>query len=244
MVGVFGNCLEGGGLRLRSALLCSCSAAILFVVGVLNGPRLIGGSLRGCRCLLPCGVLLCSVSAWVLFGAYELFRALGLRWTLVGSGKTGIEILPVGLELELSTSILLKAVFFFSMKYVSAGESFGDSYALGMAGTGGTSSSSSAGIGLCTVVCLGAGNRDVDEGCETRGCVEPIEVLTVLKLMDEVTERPELYDFRLISGVVLDEDGVPEAFLGIMEGDLDSARVSMDTGGGGGTFEDWLKLGG
>lgn len=41
--------------------------------------------------------------------------------------------------------------------------------------------------------------------------------------------------------MVLDEDGVAEAFLGIIEGDLDSARFStwlfIDTGGGGGGLE-------
>lgn len=147
-----------------------------------------------------------------------------------------MEMLPVALELEPKASILLKAVFFFSMKYVSVGASFGDSYAFGIAGTGGTSSSSSAGIGLCTVVCFGAGSRDVDDDWDRRGWIDPIEVLAVLKLFDELTESPELYDFRLISGVVLDDEGVPEAFLGIIEGDLDSARVSIDTGGGGGTL--------
>lgn len=41
----------------------------------------------------------------------------------------------------------------------------------------------------------------------------------------------------LISGVVLDEEGVTEAFLGIIDGDLELGRVSIDTGGGGGTLE-------
>lgn len=45
-----------------------------------------------------------------------------------------------------------------------------------------------------------------------------------------------------MSGVVLDEEGVPEAFLGIIEGDLDSARFSIDTGGGGGGLETWFRL--
>lgn len=60
----------------------------------------------------------------------------------------------------------------------------------------------------------------------------------------EPTERPELYDFRLlISGVVLAEEGVKEAFRGIMEGDRDSSRISIDTGGGGGgTLASIFKL--
>ena len=49
-------------------------------------------------------------------------------------------------------------------------------------------------------------------------------------------ESPELYDFLVISGVVLAEDGVAEALRGIMDGDLESARISFDSCGGGGTL--------
>jgi hypothetical protein len=86
------------------------------------------------------------------------------------------------------------------------------------------------------VVCFGAGSLDAEDDWDMRGCVEPIDVRTVLKLVLEPTERPELYDFRLMSGVVRADDGVPDAFLGIIEGDLDSARASIETGGGGGTL--------
>lgn len=153
-------------------------------------------------------------------------------------------MLPVEVLCMLVESSPLKPVFLFSMKYVSAGESLGDSYALGMAGTGGTSSSSSADVALCVLVCFGAGNRDVDADCGMlRGCIEPVEVLTVLKLSDDPTESPELYDFLLfMSGVVRAEEGVTDAFLGIMDGDLLSARVSIETGGGGGTLIIWFKL--
>lgn len=49
------------------------------------------------------------------------------------------------------------------MKATSAGESLGDSYALGMAGTGGTSSSSSAAgaVLLRLATALGAGNLEL-----------------------------------------------------------------------------------
>lgn len=60
--------------------------------------------------------------------------------------------------------------------------------------------------------------------------------------MVEPTERPELYDFLLISGVVRDDDGVAEAFLGIIDGDLEAARVSDDTGGPDAALETWFKL--
>lgn len=128
--------------------------------------------------------------------------------------------------------------FFLAKKYVSAGGvSFGDSKALGIAGTGGTSSSSPEGREPWLVACFGAGSRETEAGCGKRGCKEPVDVLTVLKLTVDPTERPELYDFLLISGVVLDEDGVADAFLGIIDGDLEAARVSIETGGGGGAFE-------
>lgn len=130
-----------------------------------------------------------------------------------------------------------RLAFFLAKKYVSAGGvSFGDSNALGIAGTGGTSSSSPDGREPWLVACLGAGSRETAAGCGKRGCKEPVDVLTVLKLTVEPTERPELYDFLLISGVVLDEDGVADAFLGIIDGDLEAARVSIETGGGGGAF--------
>lgn len=62
----------------------------------------------------------------------------------------------------------------------------------------------------------------------------------MLKLFDEPIDRPELYDFLLISGVVRDDDGVAEAFRGIMEGDLECSRGSR--GGGGGASAMWFRL--
>lgn len=83
---------------------------------------------------------------------------------------------------------------------ISAGDSFGDSYTFGIAGTGGTSSSSSFEAGM--LIDLGAGKRE-PLFCGKRGCNEPVDVLTVLLLVSEPTENPELYDFLLGSGVVL-----------------------------------------
>lgn len=54
VVGVFAMCLVGSGERFLSESPCSCSAAILAAVGVLNGPRVIGGSRSGCRFFLDC----------------------------------------------------------------------------------------------------------------------------------------------------------------------------------------------
>jgi hypothetical protein len=105
-------------------------------------------------------------------------------------------------------------------------ESLGDSYALGIAGTGGTSSSSLFPAALCTPLAFGVGNLDEATGCGARGCKEPVDVREVLWLALDQIERPELKDLRLISGVVLEDDGVTEVFLGSIEGDRDDLRVS------------------
>lgn len=63
----------------------------------------------------------------------------------------------------------------------SAGESLGDSYAFGIAGTGGTSSSSSLfPVELCTFLGFGVGSLDEDGGCVFRACKEPVDVREVL----------------------------------------------------------------
>jgi hypothetical protein len=56
VVGVFGICLERGGLMFRSGCgcFCSCRAAILAAVGVLRGPTVIGGNRRGNSFVLVC----------------------------------------------------------------------------------------------------------------------------------------------------------------------------------------------
>jgi len=62
----------------------------------------------------------------------------------------------------------------------SAGESLGDSYALGIAGTGGTSSSSLFPAELCTFLGFGVGSREDEGGWDNRGCKDPVEVRAVL----------------------------------------------------------------
>jgi hypothetical protein len=74
---------------------------------------------------------------------------------------------------------------------ISAGDSFGDSYTFGIAGTGGTSSSSSTVDVLCKFKAFGAGSREFVPKV-IRGCIEPVDVRAVLKLLVEVMERPEL----------------------------------------------------
>jgi hypothetical protein len=82
--------------------------------------------------------------------------------------------------------------FLFSKKAASARGSLGDSYAFGIAGTGGTSSSSSCPAELWRLKAFGAGSLEPTP-CGLRCWIEPVDVRTVvLKLAFEVTERPEL----------------------------------------------------
>ncbi len=71
----------------------------------------------------------------------------------------------------------------------SAGESFGDSYAFGIAGTGGTSSSSLFPAELCILLGFGVGSLDDEVFGGNRGCKDPVEVRDVLF---EPAESPEL----------------------------------------------------
>jgi hypothetical protein len=61
--------------------------------------------------------------------------------------------------------------------------------------------------------------------------MEPVEVLTVLKLVDDPTDKPELYDLRFGSGVVRDEDGVEVVFRGSIDGERDEERTSAGRSG-------------
>lgn len=154
-----------------------------------------------------------------------------------------MEKLPVELLLMLLASAA-RLAFRLSKNDPSVADCCGDSYAFGIAGTGGTSSSSSAEweLWLCGVNCLGAGRRDALPAAGARGWIdEPVEVLMVLKLLVEVMDKPELYDFLCMSGVVRDDDGVADAFRGIIDGDLECSRCS--SGGGGGALASWVRLG-
>ena len=61
-----------------------------------------------------------------------------------------------------------------------------------MAGTGGTSSSSSPPEGFWKLRDFGAGRRELGFWGMLRGWREPVEVRTVLKLLVELMDRPEL----------------------------------------------------
>jgi len=123
VVGVF-VFLLGGGLRLRSDGPCSWSAAILAAVGVLNGPRVMGGNRRGWR------FFLCDAAVFFSMSALEVcidLRALGFRCTFT---EVSVDCGPVILPVELLWILLVsnaKVDFLFSKKDSSAGDSFGDS---------------------------------------------------------------------------------------------------------------------
>jgi hypothetical protein len=68
--------------------------------------------------------------------------------------------------------------------------SLGDSYAFGIAGTGGTSSSAAA--ELCMFLGFGVGRRHAEKLWLNRGCKDPVEVRIELKLVLDDTESPEL----------------------------------------------------
>jgi hypothetical protein len=78
VVGVLGNCRDGGGLRSRWTASCSLEEEPFPRLGIFRGPKLIGGRLSGWRLFLLDGVAGFSVSIFVL-GMKELFLALGLR---------------------------------------------------------------------------------------------------------------------------------------------------------------------
>jgi hypothetical protein len=66
----------------------------------------------------------------------------------------------------------------------------------------------------------------VEKLCDKRGWRDPVDVRVELKLVLEDTDNPELYDFRLCSGVVRDEDGVT-LLRGIKDGEVTVARVCV-----------------
>jgi hypothetical protein len=117
---------------------------------MLNGPRFSGGNRRGSKLFFICVFFFSS--ALGIVGAYAVVvLTLGLRCSLTvptaGAGAADtlvVESLVPRLMVMLSRVPRLD--FFLAKKYVSTGGlSFGDSNALGIAGTGGTSSSSPEG---------------------------------------------------------------------------------------------------
>lgn len=148
----------------------------MLAVGVLSGSKFIGGSLNGCRFFLFwfTGVVLFWSASEVEANA-ACFRVFGGLSFLTGSRT---DVLPDKLFVDILLILLAsKGKLDLRLKNgVSEGESFGDSYALGIAGTGGTSSSSLLPAELCKFRVFKVGNREDGGGCDIRGCREPEEV--------------------------------------------------------------------
>lgn len=155
VLGVLVLTLRGGGVIMPSDGIGSGNAAILEAVGVLKGKRFNGGSRSGCKLFFL---------TWVVFRISDSTGATA--FLVLGSGSWRIgsrtDPRPERLLVEMLL-ILLASKGLLTFRWVknggSAGESLGDSYAFGIAGTGGTSISSSFPAELC-IRGFGVGNRE------------------------------------------------------------------------------------
>lgn len=112
----------------------------------------------------------------------------------MAEGSTSFDCVPETLPVDVLLRLLASNAIFdfrFSKNESSAGEFLGDSYTLGIAGTGGTSSPS-AFVGAWRFRAFGAGNLELEADWGIRGWIEPVEDRTVLKLFVEFMESPEL----------------------------------------------------
>lgn len=147
---------------LSSTVDGSCNAAILAAVGVLKGRRLRGGRRRGC-----------SLFLFVTGGALAVVsisrRGPSVRPRLPRPSRSLLEASSVAANVGLQAVVEVLATLPASngrldlrtAKNGWSSSAFGDSYAFGMAGTGGTSSAPSA--GLLSLRGLGVGSLDVDK---------------------------------------------------------------------------------
>lgn len=104
--------------------------------------------------------------------------------------------------------------------------SFGDSYALGIAGTGGTSSGASP-AELWTFRGFAVGNLELCKFMLVRSGIEEPPTFKELMLDVDDKEMPEAYDLRFCSGVARAEEGV-SLFLIEIPGDWLKARSSKE----------------
>jgi hypothetical protein len=98
---------------------------------------------------------------------------IGGSRTIVGPDSSLVELLFLLLESNGRLDFLLLK------NGCSAGDSFGDSYAFGIAGTGGTSSSSLP-AALCTFLGFGVGNLELETFGGNLGWRDPVDVRAVL----------------------------------------------------------------
>jgi hypothetical protein len=241
-MGVLGVLLTlrfGGGVTLRSSTSAEGAGndEMRLLKGVPRGSKFNGGSLIGWRFFLTeCGVVgvlscsdpeptvrprLCLMDP-ALFFDMSLFkgslpgvstcRASLFAWLIAGGAVGG-----GGGMLDLNGAVE-------KWKLLRSG-SFGDSYAFGIAGTGGTSSSSSPPAELCTFLGLGVGKRELDNTGFVRMGMEEPPTFKEFRLEFEESEIPEAYDLRFCSGVARADDGVT-LLSKTMAGELLKARSS------------------
>jgi hypothetical protein len=176
VLGVFVAARRGGGVdRSCGTDLSFCKAATFAAVGVLKGCRFKGGSLSGCRFFFFDGVPLdfCSVSKPTILRDRDSGSCLTKSCIVVPPDSSLVDMLLMLLESKGRLDLLLLN------NSGSAGDSLGDSYAFGIAGTGGTSSSSFP-AELCTFLVFGVGSLEDAAFCGTRGCKDPVDVRAVL----------------------------------------------------------------
>lgn len=220
VLGVFALRFGGGVVVLRSSTSPEGTGndEILLLKGVPRGSRFKGGSRMGCRFfLLECccaagGLesdpaptvkpLRCRIDP-VLFLIGFVFTAAGTadsgspRWLTVPAwagtgGADGGDMFDFEVEVE-------------NAKVLRSG-SLGDSKAFGMAGTGGTSSSSPP-AELWTFLDFGVGSREPEMAALGRKGALAFPTFSEFKLELDDIEMPEAYDFRC-SGVARAEEGV------------------------------------
>ena len=220
VMGVLGVLLRarfGGGVTAPSSSSQDGAGKddILLLKGVPSGSKLRGGSLIGCRFfLLDCctgGVLSCS----------EPFPTVKPRLCLIDpellfekpvstvSFCLGSDFCASGVATGswgAGWGVLIFDGAVVNVKLPRSG-SLGDSYAFGMAGTGGTSSCSPP-AELCTFRGFGAGSREPEGAGLTRRGIEDGPTFSEFKLELDESETPEAYDLRFCSGVARADEGV------------------------------------
>jgi hypothetical protein len=190
VIGVLGVLLVerfGGGvvvLRLLVSPVGTGNEEILLLNEVPSGSKFNGGSLRGCRFFLFVGgstggvsgspdavvkPLLCRIVCLSVGGGSVLAgpESIVSVFCAVALGSPSFSVGPLGVECRnCGTGFSDDAM---AKENLLCSGSLGDSYAFGIAGTGGTSSSSSGPAELCTFRGFGVGRRDPEKEGLPRG---------------------------------------------------------------------------
>jgi len=244
VMGVLGVLLTarlGGGVTLRFSTSAEGAGndEMRLLKGVLRGSKFSGGSLIGCKFFfVDCcatGVRSGSdpeptVSPRRCLMEPELSLDISLLtdwlWGVSACGVALVPLLLAGGAEGGGAGICDLNDAAEKLKLLRSG-SFGDSYAFGIAGTGGTSSGSSPPAELCTFLGLGVGKRELDStGLARVGMAEP-PLVKEFRLEFEESDIPEAYDLGFCSGVARADEGVTLLSKSIA-GELLKARSSND----------------